>query len=84
MLPKKPARKETAINEANRAELVSDSELSRVAELQAMAWNAHTIASEAASAIERKLRYGARIVSERWVWDAELKMVRSRKKESAG
>lgn len=84
MLNRKPARKETVINEGRQSEIVSDAELARVAELQGMAWNAHSIASEAALAIERKLGYGARIVSDKWIWDADLKMVRSKKVAGAG
>jgi peptide subunit release factor 1 (eRF1) len=60
-------------------DVLSDNELERVAELQALAWQAHRSAAAAALELETRIRHGATIESERYWWDPELKMVRSRR-----
>ncbi len=60
-------------------DVLRDEELAHVARLQALAWQSHQAASAAALELETRIRHGARIESERWTWDPELRMVRSRR-----
>ncbi len=48
-----------------------------LSQLQAAAWAAHKAAADAASALERRIRMGAKITAKQWRWDEDLKMVRS-------
>jgi hypothetical protein len=47
--------------------------------LQAAAWAAHKAAADAASALDRRIRMGAKFTATNWRWDEDLKMVRTRK-----
>lgn len=82
MLRRKGVKRAVEITAALTRDTISEEELARVAELQAAAWSAHTMASQAAAALERRIFHGAKVESGRWRWDAELRMVRTRDKAS--
>jgi ribose 1,5-bisphosphokinase PhnN len=76
---KKAPKKVIAIDRrSGPVDVLSDEEMERVAELQALAWEAHRTAAAAALEIDARIRHGAVITATRYKWDARLKMVRSR------
>lgn len=63
-------------------DVVRDDELTRAAEMQAYAWEAGFASQRLNSEIATRVMHGAKIVSDLWYWDADLKMVRSRKEKT--
>lgn len=66
-----------SILDAKSQDEITDQDCAALAQLQAAAWAAHKAAADAASALEKRIRMGAKITATNWYWDAELKMVRS-------
>lgn len=60
-------------------DVLRDADFARVAELQAVAWQAEQAAHVAAAELKRRILHGARIESAAYYWDEGLQMVRSRR-----
>lgn len=76
---KKPPGKVTAIHGAFAADIVTESDLKYVSELQAAAWRAEKDAQEATLLIESRILHGAIVEDCNLHFDSELRMVRTRK-----
>lgn len=61
-------------------DVLRDSELAKMAELQAQAWEAERVAQLYGAEIRTRIMHGARIESLNWEWDSRLQMVRSKRK----
>lgn len=79
---RKPMRKVLSIKGMHEPDVVRDEDLEVVAELQAQAWKAEKAAQRATEALRARILTGARVDADRFYWDAELGMVRSRKERT--
>ena len=70
------------ISGAKSDDVVTDEDLRRLSTLQATAWAAHLAATDAVKALESRLRLGARVEATEFYWDADLRMVRSKKERA--
>ena len=67
----------------HKPDIITDDDLRAVADLQAFAWRAERGAQHAVIELERRILHGAKVEGREWYWDADLRMVRSRKEKRA-
>lgn len=83
-MKKPPTRVRSIRNESVAPDLVTQAQLAELADLQAIAWEAHGAASKRAATISARIREGAVIEPGNWGFDTELEMARRKRKEGAG
>ena len=76
-LKRKGPGRVVSLHDVRSDDRITESEAAVMAEQQATAWEAERIAHDMRSAMERRLRLGARWDSTSYYWDADLRMVRS-------
>lgn len=79
---RKPPRKVLTINGTTpENDVVKQTELAKLGDLQAIAWEAEAAAHRAALALRVRLDHGAAVEPGEWYFDRELEMARKRKQE---
>lgn len=81
---RKPASKVLSIAGSYAPDKITQDELSQIAQLQAAEWLASQAAHKAVFAVLERLKSGAQVEEGSLHFDAELKMVRSHRKEDVG
>lgn len=87
-MTEKPERKQPgkvlSIKGDYAPDVITQAQLLEASEFQATVWIAERLAREKVQAIEARIKQGAAIEDGPLHFDAELQMVRTRKKEGAG
>ncbi len=78
-MEKRKGTKVVGLHEVRSPDIITREEAQKMAEQQATAWEAERVAHDMRSAIEKRLRMGAKWQADGYYWDGDLKMVRSRK-----